>query len=663
MRHYRLMGLFMVATAAMLLAGCGGGGELHGATRLAASPTADAEPDQAGVTLANKGFSLTIAPETFAGAKPVELRLDLSEDECGVTATITAPTSAKLTALCARLDYDAQAYTAQDVEWLAGFAQDGSCLTIEQLAIPGTAYLGCVPVAQPRLENGGLCATVGGQGCPPHPECGCAVPLARVRFTRGGGAGKGVSAETASTEIIQDERLNLLDKALHWKYSFQGDYDNNGEVSFADLLLIASHYLETPTQETGDHDYNYLYFRKDLIQYRLDYIQDGEINQGDMLGLEANFGKAITEWRVYASLNPADYHSTPLAAPSIAALMTMPFSNIERTAASGNNYVASLPMLAEGTGVWVYPVVDGAVAAPSALLQYNTEGLSSIRLEYDEEMMQYYGGLPEKSELTLWAAPSADLLLQLDASAGPDLYQGSIFYDDALFAPDPNLANSGQFILENSTFWFALSADKQRIQFSTPRIFARDGSFSWTLRLLREPEQRLPHQYSQTVLRCGPDSRFDADPTWDAASRTFSWLYCGYGDATQDGCCSAADDVVLIPLRFAIQNPAIESIAYLADYDHNTEVNAPDLQVFTLYLDRAHDGYNMYYGAPNTDAVQLTYAGHVALSEGVGNRYIERLRFSFQYPPEVGPGTALYYRPTLGEQEGELAWLYTVPEE
>jgi hypothetical protein len=311
------------------------------------------------------------------------------------------------------------------------------------------------------------------------------------------------------------------------------------------------------------------------------------------------------------------------------------------------------------------------------MMEYNADWLSSIQVEYDAAAMENYGGVPEVTNVEFWNIPDCDVVVDIitsgrkasSAATGKSLVTFDLSFTSHEFTPW--ITNSDQDKpINHSRFWdwnHLRGVDDQDVERSgVLSVYGillpmENGSVpaAFTVCLFRTPHEFNPIVYSG-ILNCAPFDPDTTTTTWDQTRHELSWLYNGHSDCNQDGKCKLLEDSVFARLFDGLPGVVVvdeTSVHYLASISDYGSWGGPMLYDRNNF----HDGYNMYYRDQDMVSPGLTYAGHVALTEGVGNRYTERLRFSFQYPPEVQPGDALYYRPTLDGAEGGLAWLYTVP--
>lgn len=91
-------------------------------------------------------------------------------------------------------------------------------------------------------------------------------------------------------------RINRTDNRLSWHYILEGDYDQNGVVTAADIVPLAGHIGDIAGSGGLDD-----YFDIGTMEYVIDRNGDGFITFADLTAIAVNYGREAGDYRVYAS--------------------------------------------------------------------------------------------------------------------------------------------------------------------------------------------------------------------------------------------------------------------------------------------------------------------------------------------------------------------------
>lgn len=177
------------------------------------------------------------------------------------------------------------------------------------------------------------------------------------------------------------------------------------------------------------------------------------------------------------------------------------------------------------------------------------------------------------------------------------------------------------------------------------------------------------------IFEKAPQTEFDDPPTvardypqqlsYNSAAQRLEWYYSLKGDFDQDGRVFM-DDLILFDIHNEKSGPfnpaAVES---LIDSNMDGYIATDDVTAFGMHLNQMLDGYNVYVTtnpaqvpanpeAPST----LSPAAYVAFTDAIGDRLVDRLRFSTVLG--VPPDSHLWIRPVLDGSEGPASEIVTV---
>lgn len=144
---------------------------------------------------------------------------------------------------------------------------------------------------------------------------------------------------------------------LTWHYASTGDYDQNSQVTVADITLVGIYF-----KETGPFDYS-------TVESVIDADNNGEINGADLINVARYFGVSVAKYNVYSSLDVDDYPLSSTDDNGAATLLgSVQFA--DATGDSGERKQFSFTVTAPEADAyyWVRPVDDAAVeGTPSTL--------------------------------------------------------------------------------------------------------------------------------------------------------------------------------------------------------------------------------------------------------------------------------------------------------
>lgn len=281
--HHRLALAYLLPCAAALLASCG-----------AFDPPVIRAHDAAS-SRNGSGFSLLVLPETFsaeglAGGSS-EFRLSTRPAAGGMEAILSAGSASHLRGVLCGIRYDARAWTPVASEKGTGFDSVGETLALTYLEEPGTVWHGEVLVHP--AEQAGLSGD---------------AELLRLRFVPATGAETARTISAAPVSDLSQSELTLEGTVLHWLYWSQGDYDQNSETNISDLTPLAVR-LGASTGGTGP-------FQPATLESVVDGDDNGEVNIADLTPIGINFGRRVTSYNVYESLDPGTDYPASNGAPS-----------------------------------------------------------------------------------------------------------------------------------------------------------------------------------------------------------------------------------------------------------------------------------------------------------------------------------------------------------
>lgn len=210
MRHYSNLALLGLAVLLVLvLLGCGG--------KRSSTSTA-------GLSQGNSGFNVNLLSQS----DPVPIKLTVTPVGDAVRVDVYADGASNAKQVYLNLSYDAGAYTPTD-------AKVGDFLGSDTVNLCVLDKPGVVPIGAAKI---GLKGGVSGSGL-----------IASVTFTKGASAAKRVSGMASVDPVNQVDDIwyshpggDPNQFAFTWTEKNCGDFNNDGEVSIADLQPVAAHY-------------------------------------------------------------------------------------------------------------------------------------------------------------------------------------------------------------------------------------------------------------------------------------------------------------------------------------------------------------------------------------------------------------------------------------
>jgi len=143
---------------------------------------------------------------------------------------------------------------------------------------------------------------------------------------------------------------------LNWSYRSTGDYDQNGEAGISDITPVGVHFKKT----TASPDW--------AAAQLADGDENGEVNAADLTPLGVNFGNQVRGYKVFTSMDEADYPADPDGANGAGAVDAGDVLLSAATPWAGGrlrfefNVTSHIP----GCHYWVRPYdADGALGAAS----------------------------------------------------------------------------------------------------------------------------------------------------------------------------------------------------------------------------------------------------------------------------------------------------------
>ncbi len=234
-------------------------------------------------------FILEILDDTYIeGGDATEFKLTSATEGDTILVEITVAGADDLKALICGLSYDPAQFDPVSVDCTGALDPEGGEVVSKTIALdvaPGEVYHG--QILPWPAERDGL--------------VGDAV-LARAVFLRQADhAAKAVSAppinRRSQTPLTWDAEAGQLD----WYYFNSGDSNQDGDVGVADLTPFGVHWRET----SGNGPWPI-----DTVQSVIDYDNNGELNYADLAALARYFGVWVSGYNVFTSQDAADYPAT-----------------------------------------------------------------------------------------------------------------------------------------------------------------------------------------------------------------------------------------------------------------------------------------------------------------------------------------------------------------
>jgi hypothetical protein len=246
------------------------------------------------------GFSAELLPGTDLGggsAGTLELQTTAGPDG-GMLVALSVSEARGLRAFYARVNYDAARYTPLAATPTSLQAAADKLLSLADMTQPGVVYYGQVlarALEQPGFSGSGVIATL-------RFESGAAGALRQASTP---------PLSPASAPVITNTTGSV---DVYWNYANQGDYDQNGLVTIADLTPIGIYLGQNVTDPA-------------LAIAMADGDGNGLVNISDITPIGANFGhSALGGFEAFRSADPADYPADPLGANGAGTLNQMLFA-------------------------------------------------------------------------------------------------------------------------------------------------------------------------------------------------------------------------------------------------------------------------------------------------------------------------------------------------
>jgi len=479
---------------ACLLAGCGGqGGAQQGAA-----------------------FSLTVLKESMlAGGQATGFRLTEAPTTTGMAVNVYVQGAEGLKALCYELRYDASRWhpvSAAQTGLLGQADKASGPPAVAELAVldkPGVVYHGQVLI-HPQDQAGFT-----GDGV-----------LARVTFEPGALRTARNPSMWSPVQVFYGSTVYILRPTgeISWGYSFPGDYNQDGIVSLSDMVPLA---VRFGARNPGG---------KAWLEHAIDGVvngdMNGEVNLGDLAPLGQNFGRRLTEFRIYGTEHyELDYPNADDSKPDVKPVVRVSPSTMQGNPVTERTYFrAIVPQVSLTAFYWVRPVIDGAVGLPSgvasrgAFIGQSWEPASPVPQFYDP----HYG---------LAYDPVAKEVSFYPTFRGDTDRNGGVNYGD-LTPIGVNLYAQGPFPRDSRLWDIDASRDGRiddlDIAYISLNFGARVGGYH--LYAATSGADVPEHPWAQSKIAPLADFELTGDPfapepwvyTYDAAPGTYFWVrpYC-----------------------------------------------------------------------------------------------------------------------------------------
>jgi len=633
------------ATAMVLSAGCGGSAvptPVPGADALSAAlGGGDAE------TQGGTGFTLSALPESFAdgsagAAFALAVEPESAAENGGTVVCIHADGPCRLRGVLCRVGYDAARYAPVEAHASPALGAPGAVVQLVVPTGPGVVMVGIVPMGAREVP------VQGGE------------ELARVAF-RVSKRGEAPSRRVSSAPVMDEARAKLTvdisGRAIIWTHYLPGDYDQNGVVGLPDLVPFAKHFGEAGHWNGNSYDP----LATDTIADVIDCNRDAAITLADVVTIAHNFGCTADHYTVFGSLDPAHDMPESNSAPSrLPPLSEIPVGQMLGDLLSERGYFLLTDLgLSDGWAYWVRPRAGSSEGTPSNYGLFDTAGAATFSTEIQPET--YLSGTLEGLSLKFSDAEEGLLVdVWLEGAENLSALSAWVHFDPSRF--DLVEVSGGiQGSVSNSELAGRVLLFSQSIQQS-----AGGESNLGRLRFARQPQ---PAMAEPVVQDCSYMPWYTLDPgvrmSYDSESRQLSWYYGRYADCDQDGLV-LIDDILMIG-RFFHQEPSDpRSAAVLADCNGNGQVEYSDLTPIAVHYGQGLTGYNVYGTMdplsvpPKGEQPQIAPIGHVSLSEGQGDPFVDRLRFTFTVPVPQS-GLFLFVAPERNGQVGAIAVSGVIP--
>ena len=268
-----------------------GGGNLpgHGGPQ-----TADMQQTLYGTLPPAADFS--VLPATFSDGGTAQITTRSAAEADGrVRIDITAQHAQGLRALCVDLNYDPALWHSAGVQATGALAYDDTGDQAQLLQITGEPQPG-------HIEHGEALA-------PADSANGLSgnATLATL-WLAPGPAKAGSTATPANLPVPEEVVYDPTNQQVTWAYDLAGDYDQDGEVTVADIVPLAKYFK----QSSPPDDPGLLGFEYQTIQSVVDGDRNGEIGLSDLTVIGKNMGAGVDGYELYGSADfTQDYPGFP----------------------------------------------------------------------------------------------------------------------------------------------------------------------------------------------------------------------------------------------------------------------------------------------------------------------------------------------------------------
>jgi len=620
------------------------------------------------------GFSADCLPQCLvAGGSLTSVDLRVVTGQPNETRiAVSASDAQQLKALIIDIHYDPAQYTPAGIETTNLLGERDQLLELTVLDDPGTVHLGQVlikPEEQTGFSGCGTVATISFLN-KPYP----------------------VTKRISTAPWTDASRIQLHDSVtghLTWRHTNQGDCDQNGLVSAADLVPIALYY--------GD-SFAPVPFAEDDVRFVVDGDGNGGIFVSDITYVGMNFNNSILGgFNIYQSGDPADYpqlHNDENGDGTVL-LGNLPLDQIDPSEPLNERrfyeYLLALPQA--DVYYWIRPVDgDGNEGIASTLLtnfgiRAPRDDLSQAPARLDgsnNTLVWYYyntGDTNQDGVVSVSDFVAVSGLFNIVGPFDPNRRQGlaDVNGDNVINQADIDLINTS---LEKTVAGYNIYRSSNPEDY--PSANNEDSAISPLASLafsegIEQPDRRFfvyettePNEYhwvrpydelgnegTPSILQqpLDPDAHVPLGGSsatvlsWDGGAGTCSWGYYNAGDYNQNGLVES-QDLTVTGVHFGKTGPfAPDSIEAVIDGNRDEEISALDIDLVGKYHNQQVTGYNIYlsnvavdYAFGSTNPSVIDAVGSVAFVDASGNGAVERLRFGHLLGEDPG-GYYLWVRP------------------
>ena len=631
-----------------LSAGCGGSAvptPVPGADALSAALSGGGAETGGGA-----GFCVSALPQSFAdgsasAAFALAVEREAAAEDGGTVVCIHADEPCKLRGVLCRVGYDAARYAPVDAHASPALGAPAAVVQLVVPAGPGVVMVGIVPMGGREVP------VQGGE------------ELARVVF---GASKRGdpPSRRASSAPVMDEARAKLVvdisGRAITWKHYLPGDYDQNGVVGLPDLVPFAKHFGEAGHWNGNSYDP----LATDTIADVIDCNRDAAITLADVVTIAHNFGCTADHYTVFGSLDPArdmpESNSAPSRPPP---LSEIPVGQMLGDLVSERGYFLLTDLgLSDGWAYWVRPRAGSSEGTPSNYALFDTVGAATFSTEIQPET--FLSGTLEGLNLKFSDAEEGLLVdVWLEGAENLEALSAWVHFDPSRF--DLVEVSGGiQGSVSNSEL-----AGRVLVFTNSLSSISQSAGGESSLGRLRFARQPQPAMAEPVVQDCSLYYASTQDPgvrmSYDSVTRELSWYYGRYADCDQDGLV-LIDDILMIGYNYGELPDDPRSAAWLADCFGDGYVEISDMSHIGVHYGQGLTGYNVYATLdplsvpPKGEQPQNAPIGHVSLSEGQGDPFVDRLRLSFTVPAPQS-GMFLFVAPERNGQVGAIAVGGVVP--